>query len=56
MNLWPFAIMHAINLHDITPKENGLSPLEVFLGYESSFDFSKFYTFGSPTYILELTL
>ena len=56
MNLQPFAIKYAIDLHNTTPKENGLSLLEVFSGYKSSFDFSKFYTFTSPKYILELIL
>ena len=55
-HLWPFAIKHAIDLHNATPNNSGLSPMELFTGLKSSFDFSKFHTFGSPAYVLEPTL
>ena len=54
-NLWPFAIKHAVDSHNATPGVSGLSPLEFFSGLKSSFDFTKFHTFGSPTFILEPT-
>ena len=55
-NLWPFAIKHAIDLHNATPGNSGLSPIEIFTGLKTSFDFTKFHTFGSPAYVLEPTL
>ena len=53
INLWPFVVKHAINLHNATQGNSGLSPLELFSGFKSSFDLTKFHTFGSPVYILE---
>ena len=55
-HLWPFTIKHAIDLHNATLNHSSLSPIEIFTGLKTSFDFTKFHTFGSPTYVLEPTL
>ena len=55
-NLQPFIVKHTIDLHNMILNESRLSLLEIFMGLKSSFNFNKFYTFGSPVFVLELTL
>ena len=43
-------------MHNTTPGNSRLSPLEIFSAIKSSFNFTKFHTFRSPVSIVELTL
>ena len=55
-SLWPFEIKYAIDLHNATTGHINLSTLEIFSGLKYAFDFTKFHTFGSLTYVLEPAL
>jgi len=56
-SFWPYAIQLAVDIHNSTPTDSGLSPLEIFSGTTSSSNpLVNFHPFGCPIFVLEPTL
>ena len=55
MNLWPFAMDHAVWVWNRLPKkENGLIPQELFSKVKSTHhDLKRTHVWGCPTYVLD---
>jgi hypothetical protein len=54
---WPFAIRHAVNLYNHTPRiDQTISPWELFTGEPSTRKLADYHVFGSPVYVLHKTL
>lgn len=54
LDLWPFALKLAIDVHNATPGPSGLSPEEIFSKQKSRPDrLLDFHTFGCPVYVLD---
>jgi hypothetical protein len=47
-NLWPFALRHAVAIHNATPGTSTLSPEDFFSGTKHPSRLSDFHTFGCP--------
>jgi hypothetical protein len=57
MDLWPFALKMAVDIHNATPGKSGLSPEEIFIKQKSRPDrLVDFHTFGCPVFVLDPTL
>ena len=55
--LWPYAIRHANDVSNATPKKGeDLSPLEQFSGVKVAPKLRHFHAFGCPTYVLDNAL
>ena len=55
--LWPFALKLAVDVHNATPGDSGLSPMEIFTGQKSSqCRLRDFHPFGCPVFVLEASL
>ena len=56
-SFWPFAIRHAVNLHNVTPSTtNHKTPWELFTGELPPWHLSDFRVFGCPSYVLHKEL
>jgi hypothetical protein len=54
LDLWPFALKLAVDIHNATPGPSGLSPEEIFSKQKSRPDrLLDFHTFGCPVYVLD---
>jgi hypothetical protein len=54
LDLWPFALKFAVDVHNATPGPSGLSPEEIFSKQKSRPDrLLDFHTFGCPVYVLD---
>ncbi len=54
LDLWPFALKLAVDIHNATPGQSGLSPEEIFSKQKSRPDrLMDFHTFGCPVYVLD---
>lgn len=54
LDLWPFALKFAVDVHNATPGPSGLSPEEIFSRQKSRPDrLLDFHTFGCPVYVLD---
>jgi hypothetical protein len=54
---WPFALKLAVDIHNYTPGDSGLSPDEIFSGIKSTRNrFRDFHPFGCPVFVLEASL
>jgi hypothetical protein len=54
MDLWPFALKMAVDIHNATPEKSGLSPEEIFTKQEARQDgLVDFHTFGCPVSVLD---
>jgi hypothetical protein len=54
LDLWPFALKLAVDVHNATPGPSGLSPEEIFSKHKSRPDrLLDFHTFGCPVYVLD---
>jgi len=57
LDLWPFALRMAADIHNATPGPSGLSPEEIFTQQKSRPDrLLDFHTFGCPVFVLEPSL
>jgi hypothetical protein len=57
LDLWPFALKLAVDIHNATPGPSALSPEEIFSRQKSCTDrLLDFHTFGCPVYVLDLHL
>jgi hypothetical protein len=56
VDLWPFALKLAVDLHNSTPGHTGLSPAEIFTGVKDRSRLKDFHTFGCPVFVLEARL
>jgi len=57
LDLWPFALHMATDIHNATPGPSGLSPEEIFTQQKSCPDrLLDFHTFGCPVFVLEPSL
>ena len=58
LDLWPFAMDHAVWMWNNTPKQNvGFSPTELFTGVRSDHSaLNRLHVWGCPTYVLEPAL
>jgi hypothetical protein len=55
--LWPFALKLAIDIHNSTPGESGLSPDEIFSCHKSTRNHCRdFHPSGCPFFVLEASL
>jgi hypothetical protein len=54
LDLWPFALKLAVDVHNATPGPSGLSPEEIFSKQKARPDrLLDFHTFGCPVYVLD---
>jgi hypothetical protein len=54
LDLWPFALKLAVDVHNATPGPSGLSPEEIFSRQKSRPNrLLDFHTFGCPVYVLD---
>jgi hypothetical protein len=54
IDLWPFALKLAVDIHNATPGPSGLSPEEIFSRQKSRQDrLHDYHTFGCPLFVLE---
>jgi hypothetical protein len=52
-SFWPFAVHHAVNLHNMTPSRyHTQSPWELFTGTLPTRSLNDYKVFGCPTYVL----
>lgn len=57
IDLWPFALRMAADIHNATPGPSGLSPEEIFTRQNGRPDrLLDFHTFGCPVFILNPSL
>ena len=57
INLWPYAMRHANDVANATPKKGkDSSPLELFSGVKVAPKLWYFHSFGCPTYVLDSAL
>jgi hypothetical protein len=57
MDMWPFALKMAVDVHNATPGRSGLSPEEIFTRQKSRQDrLMDYHTFGCPVFVLDPTL
>ena len=56
MDLWPYALKLAADLHNVTPGSSGLSPAEISAGAKDKNRLKDFHTFGCPVFVLEARL
>jgi hypothetical protein len=57
IDLWPFAIRMATDIHNATPGPSGLSPEEIFTKQKARHDrLLDFHTFGCPVFVLDPSL
>ena len=57
INLWPYAMRHANDVANATPRKGQeLSPLELFSGVSIAPKLRHFHAFGCPTYVLDNAL
>jgi hypothetical protein len=56
VSLWPYALWLAVDLHNATPGQSGLSPAEIFAGTKDRNRLADFHTFGCPVFVLEARL
>jgi len=55
-NLWPFALCHAVAIHNATPCVSALSPEVFFSGTKHPSRLSNFHTFGCLIFVLDPNL
>jgi len=55
-NLWPFALRHAVAIHNATPGISNLSLEEIFIGTKHPSRLPDFHTFGCPIFVLDPNL
>jgi hypothetical protein len=56
-DLWPFAVRHAVMVHNSSPKHgNQKSPYELFTNESPPWSLNDFRVFGSPVYVLQKKL
>jgi hypothetical protein len=54
IEMWPFAVKLAVDIHNATPGPSGLSPEEIFSRQKARQDrLADFHTFGCPVFVLE---
>ncbi len=54
VDMWPYALKLAVDVHNATPGPSGLSPEEIFLRQKARQDrLTDFHTFGCPVFVLE---
>ncbi len=54
VEMWPFALKLAVDIHNATPGPSGLSPEEIFSRQKARQDrLTDFHTFGCPVFVLE---
>ncbi len=57
IDLWPFALRMAADMHNATPGPSGLSPEEIFTRQKGWPDqLLDFHTFGCPVFVLDPSL
>jgi len=56
LGYWPFAVAYAVDILNNIPKSYGFTPKEIFTGIKGDRSFKNYYTFGSPTYVLDTSL
>jgi len=57
IDLWPFALRMAADMHNATPGPSGLSPEEIFTRQKGRPDqLLDFHTFGCPVFVLDPSL
>jgi hypothetical protein len=57
LDLWPYALKMAADIHNATPGPSGLSPEEIFSRQKARPDcLLDFHTFGCPVFVLDPTL
>ena len=52
VKMWTMALRYAVDIHNATPSENGLSPEDIFTGQKLDSRLQDFHTFGSPVFVL----
>ena len=55
-NLWPYAVRMAGDVSNMSPDDNGLSPMDMFTQLTLSPRVKHSHTFGSPVYVLDSRL
>jgi hypothetical protein len=55
-SFWTFAITYAVQIHNATPLDCGLTPEEIFTGQKGRGKLDTFHTLGCPSYVLNPTL
>ncbi len=55
-NFWTFAIQHAVDSWNSTPRKSGHSPEELFSRTKQEYAYSHRHTFGCPAYVLNSKL
>jgi hypothetical protein len=54
VEMWPFALKLAVDVHNATPGPSGLSPEEIFSRQKAKQNrLMDFHTFGCPVFVLE---
>jgi hypothetical protein len=54
VELWPYALKLAVDIHNATPGPSGLSPEEIFSRQKAKTDrLMDFHSFGCPVFVLE---
>lgn len=53
---WPYAVNLAVDMHNNCPKENGISPIEMFSNCKQQFQLKHFHPFGCPVFMLDPAL
>jgi hypothetical protein len=54
LELWPFALKMAVDIHNATPGKSGLSPEEIFTKQKARQDrLVDFHPFGCPVFVLD---
>jgi hypothetical protein len=52
----PFAIQLAVDLHNATPGDSNLTPLEIFSGTKGNSTLSNSHPFGCPIFVVDPSL
>jgi hypothetical protein len=55
-NLWPYAVRMANDVSNMSPKDDGIAPIELFAQVAVAPRVKHSHTFGSPVYILDSKL
>ena len=56
LKLWPHAVHYDADILSDTPNASGFTPKEIFTSVKGDFSFKNVYTFGLPTFALDLTI
>jgi len=54
--LWPYALRLAVDIHNSTPNQSGMTPEEIFTGSKFGNKLQDFHSFGCPIFVLDPTL